>query len=46
VASLQQGYTYLKYVLERLRCTTNQEVGQLTSLNGQKARQQQVKLAA
>jgi hypothetical protein len=33
-------------VLERLPRTTNQEVGQLTPLNWQKARQSQVKLAA
>jgi transposase len=41
-----EPYTYLKDVLERLPNTTNQEVGQLTPLNWQKDRQQQVKLAA
>jgi transposase len=41
-----EPYTYLKDVLERLPTTTNQEVGQLTPLHWQKARQQQVKLAA
>jgi transposase len=41
-----EPYTYLKNVLERLPTTTNQEVGQLTPLNWQKDRQQQVKLAA
>jgi len=41
-----EPYTYLKDVLERLPRTTNQEVGQLTPLNWQKARQSQVKLAA
>jgi transposase len=41
-----EPYTYLKDVLERLPRTTNQEVGQLTPLNWQKASQQQAKLAA
>ena len=41
-----EPYTYLKDVLERLPSTTNQEVGQLTPQNWQKARQQPVKLAA
>jgi len=41
-----EPYTYLKDVLERLPSTTNHEVGQLTPLNWQKTRQQQVKLAA
>jgi transposase len=41
-----EPYTYLKSVLERLPNTTNQEVGQLTPQNWQKARQQQTKLAA
>jgi hypothetical protein len=36
----------LKDVLERLPRTANQEVGQLTPLNWQKASQQQVRLAA
>ncbi|MGD0816134.1 MAG: transposase domain-containing protein [Verrucomicrobiota bacterium] len=41
-----EPYSYLKDVLERLPNTTNQEVGQLTPLNWQKARHQQVGLAA
>ena len=41
-----EPYSYLKDVLERLPTTTNQQVGQLTPLNWQKARQQQEKLAA
>ena len=41
-----EPYTYLKDVLERLPRTTNQEVGQLTPFNWQKARQASLKLAA
>jgi transposase len=41
-----EPYTYLKDVLERLPATTNQKVGPLTPQNWQKARQQQVRLAA
>src|SRR5208282_2155991 len=36
-----EPYTYLKDVLERLPRTTNHDVGQLTPLHWQKARQQQ-----
>lgn len=41
-----EPYTYLKDVLERLPCTSNHEVDQLTPFNWKKTRQSPIKLAA